>query len=115
LDRLGRRGLPDSVEDVACDPLWVSPEVAFPNSNDAPTETPEPAGNQSITPPISLDLCGPVVSVPTSGELCLSLSPAPPVPKVAVAENDNSIGSNNQVRVAGYVRGMQAITNSYGR
>jgi len=107
--------MPNRGNDATSCLFWIPAEITFPDANDSPAQALQTPRHEPITSSISFDLCNPVLGVPPSGELDPSLSPAPPVPKVAVAENDNLASSNHYVRVTEYVFGMQTITNTRGR
>lgn len=90
----------------------ITPDIAFPDANDSPTERPQSTRHLPVPLAIPFDLRNPIGRIPAFSQLALPLRPLTPMPKITVAENHDTVSRNYHVGAADERGRMQAIPNS---
>ncbi len=92
----------------------ITPDIAFPNANDSPTECSQNTRHLPVPLAIPFDLRNPIWRIPTFRQLAFPLGPLTPVPKIAVAEDHNTMSRDHQVGTPDQCGRVQAIPNAGG-
>ena len=98
--------------DALNDDVQMLPNLTFPHTHHTPSMRLELGRGCPVAPHVRLDLRNPILSVRPSGELHATGWPIPPVPKVAITEDSQSLTGKDDIRLSQQLARVQPVTEA---